>query len=304
MFDGATLLSDCLVVVRGIGERTEEAAINLFKEYMGLDNVEVVTGNPFSVTLKRSFEVAIARGFPWTFCVDADVLMFPDTLHVFSRMVRTAPDHLYGIQGLVLDKWFGGMRAAGMRIYRTALLDRALKFIPDGEESKRPETFTRRAMQRNGYEYISRGFLCGLHDFEQYYEDVYRTVFFHAQKHKYFMPLLLPYWERMSTQDPDFLVALRAMNDGLREKNVLGLDARNFSERAAFALADLGIVEKKKLNLSHADVLSFIERTVSGWQTPPEYDAFVRQTRRPSRMARLLGPSFLRRLGLSGVLEQ
>ena len=296
--------SDVFIVVRGVGERTQEVVIDLAKRLVGSDSVTFVTGTPFSETLKKSFEVSIARGLTWTFCVDADVLFLPESLVQLRRMAQVAPSHLFGIQGLVLDKFFGGLRPAGARLYRTELLSQALSYIPSGEESKRPETFVRRAMQRAGYEYIAQGVFVGLHDFEQYYRDIYRTAFFHAQKHGKYVPRLRPYWERMSDIDTDFAVALRGVGDGALVREVLGLDVKNFSDRADKALLDLGITEKGLYELGAEQLLGFVEDTVTSWDVPVEYDDFWRSTKELSRMARILGPSVLGLLGLSGVSDQ
>lgn len=304
MFTGASLPKDVLVVVRGVGERTENALVQLTQKLVEQENVVRVTGTPFSETLRKSFEVALDRNLPWTFCIDADVLLVPDALLYFRTAVQAAPSDLIGIHGLILDKLFGGVRPAGVRIYQTALLKQALLYIPHGEESKRPETFTRRAMQQKGYAWMTHGILSGLHDFEQYYRDVYRTAFFHAQKHRKYVQVLRPYWERMSQHDADFLVAIRGADHGAREERVLGLDVRNFPEHVASVLSELGLKEKQPFHQSADELIKLVQETIFRWKTPPEYDEFWRQVRQPSRVARLLGPSVLGKLGLSGVLEQ
>lgn len=297
-------INDVFVVVRGIGERTEKAVMALSKEAVGDSNVMLVSDAPFSATLKKSFQVAIERGLPWTFCVDADVLLIPDVIRHFRRAVQGAPRKLIGIHGTVLDKLFGGIRPAGTRIYQTELLKTAINFIPEGEKSNRPETFARKAMQRAGYDWMTHGILSGLHDAEQYYRDIYRTSFFHAQKHRKFVPILKPYWERMSSHDSDFKVALRGVEDGSREEKVLGLDVRNFTERTQQVLDELGLEEKPEMQVDVHQLNSFIEKTIMNWETPPEYDLFWKQTREPSRAARLLGPTLLKKLGLNSLPEE
>lgn len=304
MSTSASIPDDVLIVIRGIGERTEEATFAMAQTLVPKGHVIKVTGTPFAKTLQNSFEAALDRNLLWTCCVDADILIHSSAIRYFRDVVQAVPKHLFGVQGYILDQFFGGMRLAGTRIYRTALLKPALRYISHVGSSKRPETFVRRAMQDEGYEWISQGTITGLHDFEQYYRDVYRTAFFHAQKHSQHILALQPYWERMAKRDPDFLVALRGARDGAHAQKILGLDARNFTNRTGRVLDELGLTEKRPFRRSPAAVADYVSNTLRTWEAPPEYDVFWRQTRAPSRIAQLLGPRALRFLGLSNLPEQ
>lgn len=290
--------SDVFVIIRTTGERTLPGVEALAVREVGREYVEVVRAYPFAETLKRSYEAAITRDAEWTVCVDADVLFFSDVIPMFRRAVRAMSGDTFGIQGYVLDKFFGGSRPAGVRIYRTALLQRALSYIPFDGRSKRPETYVIKKMGLEGYRWEQHGILSGLHDFEQYYRDIYRTCFFHAQKHKRHLPLLRAFWERAASDDDDFLVALRGAQDGAREEDVLGLDARNFDRRFRGVLEDLDLTEKQPFALSYDELVSFIDTTADAWMVPEEYEAIRERMESVPHPLRRIAALGVRKIGL------
>ncbi|MFQ5575287.1 MAG: hypothetical protein ACE5E0_06670, partial [Terriglobia bacterium] len=124
------LMTDVTVVIRSVGERTEAECRNLIAQQVPQENIVIVSNAPFSATLADSYRAGIERGLAWTLCVDADVLL---RRHAVSEMLNVAcdlPAEACEVQGLMLDKFMGGPRTGGTKLYRTSLLSRALELIP------------------------------------------------------------------------------------------------------------------------------------------------------------------------------
>ena len=68
----------------------------------------------------------------------------------------------------------------------------------------------------------------GLHDYEQWYRDIYRKAFVHAYKHsKEFVEQLLKGWVSLMGQDNDFLVAVAGLCKGLAHEGDVSIDLRS-----------------------------------------------------------------------------
>ena len=202
------------VFIRSVGERTEQPCFNLLKNVFDEAQIVIVRETPFSESIRQSFKIAIDRASPWTLCIDADVLVDIEQLpKLFQKAIQTG-DNVLQIQGLIMDKFIPVIRPAGNHLYRTALLEKALEFIPAEGTSLRPETYMLNEMSKQGYPWLQCDVLVGIHDFEQYYEDIYRKCFLQAHKHGYLIPLIEPYWIEKSREDLDFKIAVMALNSG------------------------------------------------------------------------------------------
>src|SRR5690625_1444068 len=85
-----------------------------------------------------------------------------------------------------------------------------------------------------------------LHDFEQYYKDIYRKSFVHARKHPDLLPDMIKRAVLLKDKDPDYLVMLQAIWDSLIENVEVGIDTRLYTETAENALNKLNLVEKDR----------------------------------------------------------
>lgn len=206
-----TDFSDVAVIVRECGERTTSACIDLLQRTLGVSKVHTVSDRPFSATLRKSLELGLSLGHPWTLCIDADVLALPG-LTAFIRMARREPVDTFAFQALVVDKLLCTKRPAGNHLYRTALIPQAIPLIPT-DNAVRPETAMIRAMDIKGFALHQSRHVVGLHDFEQTSADIYAKAYLHAHKHRHLEHDYLPIWRYRSQQDTDFLVALQAWED-------------------------------------------------------------------------------------------
>ncbi|BCX13535.1 MAG: hypothetical protein KatS3mg085_067 [Candidatus Dojkabacteria bacterium] len=180
---------------------------------------------PFSKALKESYELAIDSKKNWTVMIDADLLPSPQLVVKFiNKIINRYTDSFFEGRAYVIDKFFGGPRSAGFRIYKTNLLKKAIKEIPSESVSLRPETYTIKAMLKQGYQSSEKKDVVGLHDFEQFYEDIFRKGIAHFHKHHRYIRIFEKCWKQESQSDEDFKILLLAISFA---QNVRAEDAFN-----------------------------------------------------------------------------
>ena len=118
------------VVIRSVGERTENLCRELVAAQIAHRNIFLVREKPFACAVQRTFQIGIDQGRPWTLAVDADTLLLPGVIQRLYACAENQDANLFKAQGLVIDKFLSSPRAAGNHFYRTAHLNRALNYIP------------------------------------------------------------------------------------------------------------------------------------------------------------------------------
>lgn len=254
------------VVIRSAGERTEAACRHLVAHQVPEENIIVVSNAPFSATLADSFRAGIEKNLPWTFCVDADVLVRPGAVSRLVAFAENLSPEVCEVQGLVLDKLFGVRRPAGNHLYRTSWLSRALGFIPTGAGSIRPEHYTLNQMAQAGHPWVETPLVVGLHDFEQYHRDIFRKCYVHARKFASEMHLLVEYWRRMAVHDNDYRVALWGCGAGIMDIGDIQVDVRRDLGFSKWADAE-GWSEKPPLEPGQVTPEA-VESTLAKWPSP------------------------------------
>ena len=194
------------VVVRHVNERTLDWCVGALREALPQAPLHLVSATPFAACLRQAYAVSLESGTPWSLHVDADVLCLAEPLYQLLDHAKKQRRNIFAFSVLFMDKFFMFPRAAGLHLYRTKYLSRALDcFAPDGVTS-RPETFVKRAMAKLGYPTIQTDFLFGLHDYEQCHKHIVKKGALFRKKFSR-LDELLPYW-REKLQDQDFAVAL------------------------------------------------------------------------------------------------
>ena len=209
------------LIVRSCGERTTDACIRM----LGAP-AHLIAGTPFADTLRRAFECGIAEGRPYTVMVDADVLPY---LHLAPTLVEAAEADAgdwFEKHALIFCKLFG-RRGAGNRIYRTALLPRALDLIDWYRLDERPETAIIRDMATQGHGRAEIDRVVGLHGWEQSYRDLYRVAYVHAVKSRDRMAKYLPKWGKAAATRRRLHVAIL----GRKERGVRQVGASRSTPR-------------------------------------------------------------------------
>lgn len=257
------------VVLRAIGERTQELSYRLLTQQVPIDNIIVIHEHPFVKALDESFEIGLAFNRPWTLCIDADVLLRANAVATLIEQMDKTGAEVFEIQGKVLDKFFGGPMPAGNHLYRTSLLARARQFIPFDNQSARPETYVIKQMEQSGYSWLQTDDILGLHDYEQYYRDIIRTMFVRRHKHARFMAILTPFYQRLSDQE-EYRACLLGVQAQFNVHQADLLDAKIYSQWIEPLMQTHKLEERGSLDISQLSK-NFVEDTIYNYHAPAEY---------------------------------
>jgi len=278
--------SDTCVVIRSAGERTEELCRYLAAQQVPEENVVVIHEHPFSRAVLKSFEVGLDFGLPWTICLDADVVLRQGAISEMVALATTQDPTTFLVEMQTLDKFTGGPQNRGAYVYRTALLDRARQFVPSDEQTMRAGTFVTRKMNAIGCSFVITDLLLGVHEYEQYYRDIYAKKLFRARKVMYEPPILLRRCLRWGLEDRDFWIAACGLVEGWQDQSAIMLDAPQLQERADRFLESIGVEEKEPLAVEAYENLP--DRLIAEYQPSPEYsDLQAARARFGSRRGRL-----------------
>lgn len=212
-------------VMRAVAERTADECQRLLAAGIdGAAEVNVVGNKPFPETLADSLRAGLESGKPWTLCIDADVLPFAGAIEALVAEAESLDRSIAEIQPLVFDRFFGGWRPAGVHLYRSSHLRRALEVLAQVQTLIRPETALIEKLAEEGLCWRQSTVEFGVHDFEQAPADVYRKCFVHARKHADLRPALERYWRARAESEPDFVVALEGLSAGATHTGPIALD--------------------------------------------------------------------------------
>lgn len=249
-------------VIRSVGERTEgQCRATILSQGIPAHNVVTIHEAPFAQAMRVGFEIGIDAGRPWTFCVDADVILREGAIATMLDFAARQPANVFEVQGFVLDKLMFSLRMAGNHLFRTSHLDRMIACIPE-KDVFRPETEAMRQMVREGLRWRPVPYVAGLHDFGQFNRDIFRKCFTHSQKHLHLLPKIVSGMRRRATEDPDFRVALLGIAEGLRAESDVTIDVRHKPFRERFEA--LQIPEKPEMEPG-ALGLAYVEQTLQEW---------------------------------------
>ena len=255
-------IANTTVVIRSIGERTEANCRALIASQVPEEHIVTIREHPFTTAVKKAFEVGLECGRRWTLCLDADVLLRSESVKNLLVIAEHTEKHVFEIQGNVFDKLFGGPKPAGNHLYRTALLARALDCLPPPGLSMRPETYMIKRMAESGFPWIQQDLVVGLHDYEQYYKDIYRKAIVHTRKHGCHISHLEAFWRRLADEDPDYRVALWGLRAGQIFDGHVELDVQQFPQEIDGLLYIQGWQEKDAMpatQFSGADIQRLLE---------------------------------------------
>lgn len=259
-----------VAIVRSVGERTEKTCYELLCQQIQSDKIVIINESPFSKAIQKTFEIGIDFNLDWTLCIDADVLLCQDAVKQLISVAENAQEDIFVVQAFVLCKFFGGIRPAGNHLYKTKHLKKALSYVAD-PSFIRPETETMNRMVAQGLSYIEKSFPIGLHDYEQFYKDIYRKSLVQAKKHSTLeKSLFVPFWSRMAKIDLDFQVALWGLEDGLNFNDQVRIDADQFTEMSTQRLLENNLVEKEPLE-NHFYTGSTVLREIQKYHLIPEF---------------------------------
>jgi len=212
--------TDVTVILRTVGERTTELCRQLIEEQIPPENIFTISEVPFTRAVQRTFEIGLDNNLSWTVAIDADVLLAEDSISTLKFLAQKQGDTLFKFNPKMQDKFFRPTRYGGVHIYQTTWFRQASTLF-DGNEHIRPETHIAELMQErfNLQTIAYEDFTAGLHDYEQYYRDIYRKSFVFANKHPVSMLIqFMGYWGELARFDADYRVALAGLAEGLAHR--------------------------------------------------------------------------------------
>ncbi len=237
-------LDNVAVVIRASGERTEQLCKSLLEDVIPTQNIVVIHESPFSHAVLRTCEIGLSYDLPWTLAVDADVLVDPVKIVEFITLAGQMDTSIFKFNPRIIDKLLYMKRLAGVHLYRTHLLAIAMDHIGSESFTIRPESYLAHQMAEIGHHYQTVDVVVGLHDFEQYYRDLFRTLMTHSIRHPMYLRLLYPFWQELASQDDDYRVVLWAYQTTNLFSVDAKLDAREFLDNMDDILTFLGLSEK------------------------------------------------------------
>lgn len=243
-----------IVTIRAAGERTEQLCYDTVVNQAGGAEVVVIREKPFKKALEECFRKGIESAKKWLITVDADMILLPGSIDLFLREADKMPSDYLQLQGKIIDKITGNIRKAGPRIYRTSLLPGLLSASESLDDHIRPESRLITAYGEDGYPSRYIPVVTCLHDYEQYYKDIYRKAYVHAHKHSGFLSGMIETAAKMQETDNDYKVMLKAIWDGLTEQEHVAIDTRLYEEKSKKALEFLELTEKSEILKKVPDV--------------------------------------------------
>lgn len=243
---------DFQIVIRSAGERTEKECLRIVKEQSEGAEVVLVREHPFKKALEKCFRIGIDSHKKWLITIDADMILLPGTIKLMVREAEKMPGNYLQLQGKIADKITGTIRKAGPRIYRISLLPDLLILSESYEDHIRPESRIITISGEKGYPSRYLSTITCLHDYEQYYKDIYRKTYVHVVKHPELLPEMLKKAVEEKGNDVDYKVMLQAIWDGLTQTMNIAIDTRLFTDKSDNALKKLGLKEKSSF-VSHSN---------------------------------------------------
>jgi hypothetical protein len=192
--------------------------------------------------------------------VDADIIPAPDLYDKARACVDHVENDIGVITFMVQDKLLFGNRYMAIRIYRAAAIPDMLALMPPLGGGVRPESSTITRLVERGWRHKLVPEVLALHDYEQFYRDIYRKAYLHMQKHGARMARLLELWMRLADHDSDYQAALAGATDAMLERRPADCDASHAAFQNKDSLSRIGLEEKSALDGSSVDYQGEIER--------------------------------------------
>lgn len=254
---------DIAVIIRAAGERTEALCLSLLQEQVALERVFVIREKPFGAAMAKCIDIALQENAAWTLCLDADVLFSSGAVRRLYDEAQQIDASAFGISCSVLDKFYGKRKKRGIHLYRTSLMERArAEYTQELRKAIRPETELKRAMECRGHPWVMSSNVYALHDFDQYYRDIFRKMATRAQKSPESFEYLIQRASRLAGDDADFLVAGWGLRFGYSlERSDIHLHANQWSDVIDMLLTCHGLAEKEPITLD-AVAPDYVRQTI------------------------------------------
>jgi glycosyltransferase involved in cell wall biosynthesis len=270
--------NQAVIVIRSSGERTLEVCEKLLQSQSKDFKIHIIEEQPFDAALLSCYKIGISSGADWLITVDADMLLIDGSIETLLLEAEAMPDNYFHLQGTIFDNITGTIRWAGPRIYRTTYLGKAITFLESSESRIRPEYSTIQFMIQCGYPSRSISQTLCLHDYDQFYKDLYRKAYIHAIKHEELLIELIRRCKLLMDTNPDFRVILKGLVDGVGSTDAVSIDTRLFHKKAEVALSELNLEEKSSIHHSVSEQAKKEFNAVRGMEYTQRYQDYISNT--------------------------
>ena len=222
---------------------------------------EIITENTHYAAVEKTYEVGLDNRRDWTFSVDADVILEPQmVVRVLDDLLSSTEDVRVAHPG-VIDKLYRLKRWAGIQIYRTDALEELRNIFKLKKEQRqlKIEGACISELRGRGRKVAFVKHVVGLHDYYQYYRDLYRKVYLNTIRNQGMIRKARKLWSYWCRFDDDYRVTLAAMEKALEERRDLTNSVNDFSrEELNEALGRLNLEEKPDIPLN-----AFLDTTIT-----------------------------------------
>ncbi len=233
------------IMQRHVAERTQQVGLDLARRELPGSPAEAVSAGSFSRTLRQCFKRAAEIDAEWTFTMDADVLVVPGSGRILQGIVARLPRSVGHAEFAVFDRVSMQVRHAGVRLYRRDIVARIAEHNDwPSDAVLRPETHLVESLAGLRTAFVPA--VIGIHDFEQYLSDLFRTAALLARKKTKHLPRLMRLWSA-TPQDPESMMLIAGAELGASGEAPSGLTAESTETFALAALERLGLSEREPL---------------------------------------------------------
>ena len=156
---------DLQVIILATGERTAEVAEFLAKKE--IQSVVLINDErPFADKLKEAYTYNSSK---WAIISNGDLLIKPGAIKLLYEYAEKHEDEIFAAYGII-DCKFLGKRYASPKIYKTLFFPALTKSVKD---TIRPEASAIGRLKKEGKKLHEINLLTAIHDYEQYYADIY-----------------------------------------------------------------------------------------------------------------------------------
>lgn len=237
-------------VVRTIGERTEEVCVKLVhRQKEEKEKISILNENTHVDAIEKTFMLGLRSEADWLVAIDADMLLLPGGVSEMRKEVKSCDENVFVAYPAVYDKLYS-IRRWGVSLYRVSMLEElydAFKELKNNHHLKIEGGAIKEVAKGKSEIFYSRK-VVALHDFHQYYRDLYRKVYLNTVRNPGFNKKAEKNLAKISRLDADYLVMLQALKDAKNEKRKLANSVNDFaSTELSERIEALGLKEKGPL---------------------------------------------------------
>lgn len=260
-------------VVRTVGERTEKVCVELVRrQKAGAERISILREGTHVGAIEKTFQIGLKSEADWLIAIDADMLFLPDAVSKIRDEISLCDPDVFVIHPAIFDKLYR-MKRWGVTAYRMSMLeDLYTEFMKlrNKPHTKIEGAAIKELRKRNKKAIFSRN-VAAIHDYEQYYKDLYRKAYLNAIRNPG-TRVAGKQWRKWAKHDPDYLVILLGYEDALTEKRTLTNSVNDFDVKELQGkIKSLGLEEKEPLEWGEFADSEFAE-TMSGKIYNPSKD--------------------------------